>query len=126
MTPTFTKINDNALQPYLNETISREQAMSAAEKPLRDFMFAQVSQSDLELFYSLTKKEKPKSLDEWSQMFHIHNFHRHDALADALVTAQLFLILQYRALETGISSGQDLVEAARQQEWLWKLRRRGL
>ncbi len=69
---------------------------------------------------------KPKSLDEWSHVFHITNFHRHDALADALATAQLFLILQQRALETGIVSVQDLIEAARQQEWLWKLRRRGL
>jgi len=68
MTPTFTKINDNALQPYLNETISREQAMSEAEKPLRDFMFAQVSQKDLELFYAMSKKTKPKSLDEVSTM----------------------------------------------------------
>jgi len=69
---------------------------------------------------------KPKSLDEWSQIFHIANFLRHDALADALVTAQLFLIMQYKALERGISSGRELVEAAHQQEWLWKLRRRGL
>lgn len=69
---------------------------------------------------------KPKSLDEWSQMFQIANFLRHDALADALATAQLFLILQSRALERGISSTLGLVEAARQQEWLWKMERRGL
>jgi DNA polymerase-3 subunit epsilon len=63
---------------------------------------------------------KLKSLDEWSQTFQIANFLRHDALADALATAQLFLILQYRASETGISSARGLVDAARQQEWLWK------
>jgi DNA polymerase-3 subunit epsilon len=68
---------------------------------------------------------KPKSLDEWSQMFQIANFLRHDALADALATAQLFLILQSRASETGIGSARGLIDAARQQEWLWKLERRG-
>jgi DNA polymerase-3 subunit epsilon len=69
---------------------------------------------------------KPKSLDEWSQMFQIANFLRHDALADALATAQLFLILQHRATEAGLGSVQGLVDAARRQEWLRKLERRGL
>jgi DNA polymerase-3 subunit epsilon len=69
---------------------------------------------------------KPKSLDEWSRKFHIANYLRHDALADALATAQLFLILQYRATEKGIGSAFGLIEAARQQVWLWKLERRGL
>jgi DNA polymerase-3 subunit epsilon len=69
---------------------------------------------------------KPLSLDEWSQKFHIANFLRHDALADSLATAQLFLILQCLASEKEIGSTNGLVNAAQQQEWLWKLQRRGL
>ncbi len=41
MAPVFERINDDALQPYLKEQISVEQALNAAEQPIRNFMLAQ-------------------------------------------------------------------------------------
>jgi DNA polymerase-3 subunit epsilon len=66
---------------------------------------------------------KFRSLDDWTEAFGILNLRRHDALADALATAQLFQVLQPRASERGMRSARDLLEAARSQEWLTKQRR---
>lgn len=38
-----------------------------------------------------------QALDDWLERFHIHVYRRHDALADALATAQLLLALMARA-----------------------------
>lgn len=64
-----------------------------------------------------------RSLDDWTEAFGILNLRRHDALADALATAQLFQVLQHRASERGMRSAAELLEAARSQEWLAKQRR---
>lgn len=56
MAPVFERINEDALQPYLNETITVQQALTAAEAPVRGFMLAQTRESDLELFVRLSKR----------------------------------------------------------------------
>ena len=56
MAPVFERINQDALQPYLNEKIDVQQALTAAEQPIRDFMLAQTRESDLELFVRLSKR----------------------------------------------------------------------
>jgi flagellar biosynthetic protein FliP len=61
MMPTFTELNNTALQPYLNNQITKEQALTNAEQPLRAFMFKQTREKDLELFVSLSQTEKPKT-----------------------------------------------------------------
>ena len=64
MTPVFVKINNNAIQPYIDEKIPIETALTEAVKPLRAFMFKQTRQKDLALFMSLAKLEKPKNKDD--------------------------------------------------------------
>jgi flagellar biosynthetic protein FliP len=61
MAPTFTKINDQALQPLMNHKIDEETALHRAEEPIRDFMFKQVDQKDLSLFTELSKSARPKT-----------------------------------------------------------------
>lgn len=61
MQPTLQDINDNSLQPYLNNTLSQEAAFNRAMAPVRTFMFKQVNQEDLELFVGLAKMKRPKS-----------------------------------------------------------------
>ncbi len=56
MAPVFDRINEDALQPYLNEKIDVQQALTAAEEPIRGFMLAQTRESDLELFVRLSKR----------------------------------------------------------------------
>lgn len=64
MMPAFTKINDTALQPYLNKKISFNSAVQKAQIPLRQFMFKQTRQKDLALFVHLSKIKRPKNKDE--------------------------------------------------------------
>jgi flagellar biosynthesis protein FliP len=60
MAPTFTQINDQALQPLLEKRIDEKEALKRAEAPIRSFMFGQVDQKDLSLFVELDGKERPR------------------------------------------------------------------
>ncbi|MGD9063484.1 MAG: flagellar type III secretion system pore protein FliP [Desulfobacterales bacterium] len=62
MAPVWQKINQSALQPYLNKKISNQQALQYAVAPLRDFMFKQTREKDLGLFVNIGKLEKPKNV----------------------------------------------------------------
>ena len=50
MAPVFTQINDQAIQPYLNDQADFTQAFEVAQQPLREFMLKQTRESDIELF----------------------------------------------------------------------------
>ncbi|MGE7991351.1 flagellar type III secretion system pore protein FliP [Pseudomonas sp. NPDC089554] len=56
MAPVFDRVNRDALQPYLNEQMTAQQAIDRAQGPLKDFMLAQTRQSDLDLFMRLSKR----------------------------------------------------------------------
>lgn len=58
------------------------------------------------------------SLDDWSRFFAIHNEQRHNAVADALVTAQLGLVLFKSAMGQGNRNFADLLALDRDQRWL--------
>ena len=64
MSPTLDKMNELALTPYKNGNITFAQALTNAEGPLREFMFKQTRQADLQLFMSLITKDKPKNKEE--------------------------------------------------------------
>lgn len=54
MTPVIERVNDNALQPYLNEEITSSVAMEQAIGPFRQFMLAQTREDDIVLFASMS------------------------------------------------------------------------
>lgn len=56
MAPVFDKVNKDALQPYLSEQMTAQQAIDKAQGPLKDFMLAQTRQSDLDMFVRLSKR----------------------------------------------------------------------
>ncbi|WP_426811059.1 flagellar type III secretion system pore protein FliP [Pseudomonas sp. WOUb67] len=56
MAPVFDRVNTDALQPYLKEQMTAQQAIDKAQVPLKDFMLAQTRQSDLDLFMRLSKR----------------------------------------------------------------------
>ncbi|CAI3788955.1 Flagellar biosynthetic protein FliP [Pseudomonas sp. MM227] len=64
MAPVFDKVNQQALQPYLSEQLSAQDAVARAEGPIKDFMLAQTRQSDLELFMRLSKRTDIASADQ--------------------------------------------------------------
>ena len=53
MTPVFEKINESALQPYLNEEMTIVEAVKIGKEPLREFMLAQTRVKDLETFLEI-------------------------------------------------------------------------
>ncbi|MEK6211149.1 MAG: 3'-5' exonuclease [Pseudomonadota bacterium] len=57
-------------------------------------------------------------LDQWLAYFGIENYARHDALADAFCTAQLFLVLLERAASQGIGDARALIGIGRAQHEL--------
>lgn len=64
MAPVFDRVNQDALQPYLNEQLTAQQAIDKAQGPLKDFMLAQTRQSDLDLFVRLSKRTDIASPDQ--------------------------------------------------------------
>ncbi len=59
MSPTFNKINETALQPYMQEKIDQTAALQKAVTPMRDFMFSQVREDELTLLTEITMKTEP-------------------------------------------------------------------
>jgi len=64
MWPTFTEIYNNAYKPLSDGKINIETAYKEAEKPMRLFMYRQMSNdtSDIAMFMSMGKLEKPNTL----------------------------------------------------------------
>lgn len=74
MAPVFNRINDTALQPYLNQKINQDQALDLAIKPMREFMLSQTSEADLGLLLSITHRDQPKNRDDIPTMTLIPSF----------------------------------------------------
>ncbi|MEI6512031.1 MAG: flagellar type III secretion system pore protein FliP [bacterium] len=66
MTPVFDQINNNAIQPYMANKITFQQATTNAEIPLRSFMLRQTYDRDLGLFLRLRNQPRPKTPDDLS------------------------------------------------------------
>ncbi|MGV3613904.1 MAG: flagellar type III secretion system pore protein FliP [Fimbriimonas sp.] len=63
MSPTYTKINDTALQPYTKGQIDMEQALKRAEAPIREFMLRSTYERDLTLFLNIRNERPAKPED---------------------------------------------------------------
>lgn len=68
MAPVFEQINENAVQPYLNKQINQEQALEQALMPMREFMFSQVGEKDLQLLVDISNAPQPENQDDLSLM----------------------------------------------------------
>lgn len=64
MAPTYKQINEQAIQPYLQNRIGQQEAQELGAKPLRDFMLRQTREKDLGLFINLAKMEKPNKPED--------------------------------------------------------------
>jgi len=64
MAPTWSRVNTDALQPYLDKKISLEQAYEKGVEPVREFMLRQTREEDLALFVKLANVDKPKNRDD--------------------------------------------------------------
>jgi len=66
MSPVIDEVNKNAYQPYMNEQITQEIAITEAVKPIRAFMLNQVDEKSLQMFINFYPGEKPSSPEEIS------------------------------------------------------------
>ncbi len=63
MAPVLQTVNTQALQPFMNGTISIGQGLEKGGAPLRDFMIRQTREADLALMVELSKAPPPQSID---------------------------------------------------------------
>ncbi|ART76357.1 flagellar biosynthetic protein FliP [Sutcliffiella horikoshii] len=64
MAPTFSQVNDQALQPLFNEEITLDEAYEKASIPLKEFMSKHTRQKDLALFIDYAGMERPESIED--------------------------------------------------------------
>ena len=60
MSPIFARMNDEALQPYIEEEIGMDEALDRAILPLREFMMLQLSPQDLNTFLAISGTPQPE------------------------------------------------------------------
>ena len=68
MMPTFSAVNDQALQPFLAGKLTINEAMDRGTGPARDFMLRQIRDQDLRTVYELARKPLPDKASDVSLM----------------------------------------------------------
>ncbi|MGM0437058.1 MAG: flagellar type III secretion system pore protein FliP [Bacillota bacterium] len=61
MAPVWQDINTEAVQPYIDEQITTEEALDNTVNPLRDFMFDQTREKDISLFVNMANIDRPEN-----------------------------------------------------------------
>jgi len=61
MAPTFSKINEDSIKPYLNDEMDFKTAGAGAKDCLKEFMIRQLREEDLVLFLKMAKAEPPSN-----------------------------------------------------------------
>lgn len=74
MGPTFMDVHQNAVQPYLEGTLSQQEAYNEAVMPLKEFMSQHTREKDLKLFLDYTQSETPESLEDISMSIMVPAF----------------------------------------------------
>lgn len=64
MAPTFTQIYEKAYLPFSQNRLTTDQFFDKSLKPLRDFMFKQTREKDIDLFLYLGKYPRPRTPDD--------------------------------------------------------------
>lgn len=64
MGPVFDRVNEDALQPYINEKIGAKEALEKTAKPFHKFMLAQTRESDIDLFLRIADEKSIQTPDD--------------------------------------------------------------
>jgi len=77
MSPTLTAVNEQALQPFMNGTLTVDQAVERGSEPMKAFMLRQVNDQDLATVYEIARKPLPETaaavgLPELTVAFMLH------------------------------------------------------
>ncbi len=68
MMPTFARVNDQALKPFLDGQMSMEQAMERGSVPMREFMLRQVKDKDIKTVYDISRQPLPAKASDVGMM----------------------------------------------------------
>ncbi|WP_423231064.1 flagellar type III secretion system pore protein FliP [Clostridium magnum] len=63
MQPVYSQVNTNAIQPFMENRITQDQAIEQGAKPLRDFMLKQTRKKDFDLFINVAKLDYKATKD---------------------------------------------------------------
>ncbi|MBT3211411.1 MAG: flagellar type III secretion system pore protein FliP [Planctomycetaceae bacterium] len=74
MGPTWERVYENAITPYLEEQIDHTVALDEAMKPIREFMLKNTREKDIALFVKLSREARPRNIDELSNRVLIPSF----------------------------------------------------
>ncbi|MDS1029539.1 flagellar type III secretion system pore protein FliP [Bacillota bacterium LX-D] len=64
MLPVYQQVKTQAIDPYISNKISQEQAFNKAAQPIKEFMFKQTREKDLALFVKMAKVDRPKNKND--------------------------------------------------------------
>ncbi len=62
MAPVYRQVDQQAVQPFLKSEIDQDTALQRAIEPVRQFMFKQTREKDIELFLQMSNTPQPKTL----------------------------------------------------------------
>lgn len=91
MAPTWNRVNDEALKPMLDGKIGMEEAYNKGIEPIRQFMFKQVRDQDLELFISLSNQKKPEKRTDLSTLILVPAFALSELRAGFIIGFFIFI-----------------------------------
>jgi len=74
MSPVIDRINTTAFQPYMAQQITQQQALDRTVEAMREFMFSQVQEDELQLLIEITRQEQPEDRKDISTMILIPAF----------------------------------------------------
>ncbi len=64
MSPVFSKVNTEAIEPFSAGELTQEEAIEAAMDPMRDFMINQTREEDVQLFLDIAKIDTVNNWDD--------------------------------------------------------------
>lgn len=64
MAPVFSKVNSEAIEPYSEGELTQEEFLDAAMQPMRDFMFNNTRDEDVQLFLDIAEIDTVNSWDD--------------------------------------------------------------
>jgi flagellar biosynthetic protein FliP len=64
MTPVWQAVHQHALQPYLADEITGQEALTKAIEPVRKFMMHQTREKDLAMLVDVAKLDRPRNKDD--------------------------------------------------------------
>jgi flagellar biosynthetic protein FliP len=74
MSPVLHQMNEDAIQPFMNEEMSQGEAFAKVQVPLKAFMLSQVREKDVALFLDLTSSDVPESPEDLPMLVVIPSF----------------------------------------------------